>query len=158
MDAHTRLTLLLARLLITDAESWTTGALARDRADRPVPALDPTATRWCPRGAVYLIVNGDIEAFERAVGALEASCRTLYGSPLRSVNDASSPFAHQAVLGAFDHAVDALALARAAHSLIGRPMPPDVDILGLRGRGRRRAPATARHGSERSGGAGPAPR
>jgi hypothetical protein len=132
MDGYTTLTLLLARLLITDPDCWTSGVLARDEDGRPVSPLDEAATSWCPRGAVYRVVGGDIQAYRRASRALERSARMLYGAKLRAVNDSASPFAHQSILGAFDHAVDAVALARRALTLAGRPLSPGTDVLGLR--------------------------
>lgn len=107
MDDHTRLMLLLARTLIADQRCWTRGVLARDRNGRAVPALDETAVCWCAHGAIFLIARGDIEIFQRVVAAVSASCRVLYATSLRAVNDSPSPFAHAAVLGAFDHAIQA---------------------------------------------------
>ena len=156
MDGHTKLTLLLARLLVTDRASWTSGVLARDPGGRPVPALDESAVSWCARGAIYCVVGGDLEAFWRAVKALDASSRALYGEPIRSVNDGGSPFAHEAVLGAFDHAVDALALARHALSLAGHPIPPGTDVLGLREPRRGRATRPSAPTGERRRGPRPA--
>jgi hypothetical protein len=156
MDGHTRLTLLLARLLVTDPASWTSGVLARDPDGRPVPALDESAASWCARGAIYRVVDGDPEAFRRAARALDASSRALYGEPIRSVNDSGSPFAHEAVLGAFDHAVDALALARHVLSLAGRPLPPGTDVLGLREPKRGRATRPSAPTGERGRGPRPA--
>ena len=156
MDGHTKLTLLLARLMVTDPATWTSGALARDQEGRPVSALDESAASWCPRGAIYRVVGGDLEAFRRAAEALDVSSRALYGEPVGSVNDGGSPFAHEAVLGAFDHAVDALALARHVLSLAGRPLPPGTDVLGLRGPTRGRAVRPSAPAGERRRGPRPA--
>jgi hypothetical protein len=106
MNDLTRLILLFARTLISDRGCWTSGVLARDRFGRPVSALDEAAMSWCALGAVYRIADGDVEVFQRASDALEASARALYGVGIRAVNDSPSPFAHLAVLGAFDRAID----------------------------------------------------
>jgi hypothetical protein len=106
MDDLTRLTLLFARTLVSDRCCWTGGALARDRLGRPVSALDEAAMSWCALGAVYRIADGDVEVFQRASDALDASARALYGVGIRAVNDSPSPFAHQAVLGTVDQAID----------------------------------------------------
>lgn len=144
MDGHTRLTLLLARLLITDPDCWTAGALARDPNGRPVSPLDEMAASWCGRGAVYRVVGGDIRAYWRAIRVLEASSRALYGAPIRSVNDGPSTFAHGSVLGAFDHAVDALGLARQAYELATSPPDESMDVLQLLGLSSR----STRHGAD----------
>ena len=107
MDDHTRLMLLLTRTLIADRRYWTRDVLARDRDGRAVPALDETAVCWCAHGAIYLIARGDIDVYRRVVAAVSTSCRVLYDTSLRAVNDSPSPFAHAAVLGAFDHAIQA---------------------------------------------------
>ena len=133
MDGHTRLTLLFARLLITDPDCWAAGVLARDPNGRPVSPLEETAKSWCARGAVYRVVGGDIRAYWRAIRVLERSSRALYGARIRSVNDGPSAFAHGSVLGAFDHAVDALGLARQAHELATRPPQERMDVLQLLG-------------------------
>lgn len=129
MDDLTRPTLLVARTLLSDRRCWTQGVLARDRQGRPVSALDPTAVSWCALGAVYRIADGDIAMFRRASAALEAVARALYGVGIRTLNDAPSPFAYRAVLGAFDHAID--------RPLEARSGPPDL----LGGRGLTGAPA-----------------
>lgn len=108
MNDLTRLILLFARTLISDRCCWTSGVLARDRFGRPVSGLDDVAMSWCALGAVYRIADGDVEVFQRASDALDASARALYGVGIRAVNDSPSPFAHLAVLGAFDHAIDGL--------------------------------------------------
>jgi hypothetical protein len=113
MNAYTQLTLLLARALITDRFRWTSGALARDSYGRVVSPLDDDAVSWCALGAVYRTVGGDLEAFTRVVDTLDEACRALYGTSIRAVNDSPSPFAHCAVLSAFDAAVDEAARASA---------------------------------------------
>lgn len=133
MDGHTRLTLLLARVLISDPDCWTASVLARDQTGCPVSPLDESAMAWCARGAVYRVVGGDIEAFERAVQALDEASRTLYGVPICTVNDGPPVFAHEAVLGAFDHAVDALGLARQAYALATSPSDKSRDVLEILG-------------------------
>ena len=134
MDGHTRLTLLLARVLISHPDCWTTGVLARDRTGCPVSALDDSAAAWCARGAVYRVVGGDLEAFERAVRALEEASRALYSVSIRAVNDGPPAFAHEAVLGAFDRAVDALGPARPALALATRSPDEDADVRRIPGR------------------------
>ena len=106
MNDLNRLILLFARTLISDRGCWTSGVLARDRLGRPVSGLDEAAMSWCALGAVYRIADGDVEVFQRASDALDASARALYGVGIRAVNDSPSPFAHLAVLGAFDRAID----------------------------------------------------
>jgi hypothetical protein len=133
MDGHTRLTLLLARVLISDPDCWTAGVLARDQTGCPVSPLDESATAWCARGTVYRVVGGDVEAFERAVQALDEASHALYGVPICTVNDGPPVFAHEAVLGAFDHAVDALGLARQAQILATSPTSEGVDVLQVLG-------------------------
>jgi hypothetical protein len=44
MDSYTRLTRLLARVLISDPDCWTSGVLARDVTGRPVSSPDDAAT------------------------------------------------------------------------------------------------------------------
>ena len=133
MDGHTRLTLLLARLLITDPGCWTAGVLARDPNGCPVSPLDDAARSWCARVAVYRIVGGDIQAYRRAVRALEEACQALYGASISGVNDGPPMFAHAAVLAAFDHAVDALGLARRAYDLTTRQPDNGADVLQILG-------------------------
>jgi hypothetical protein len=133
MDGHTRLTLLLARILISESDSWTSGVLARDRTGCPVSPLDDSAVSWCARGAVYRVVGGDIGAFQRAIRVLEESSQALYGTSIRAVNDGPAAFAHASVLGAFDHAVDALGLARQARELAMCPPDKSVDVLQMLG-------------------------
>ena len=133
MDGHTRLTLLLARILISVPTCWTVGVLARERSGFPVSPLDDAAASWCARGAVYRIVGGDVQAYRRAIRDLEASSRALYGASIRTVNDSPSPFAHASVLGAFDHAVDALGLARRPCSLAASPSNDGVNVLHMLG-------------------------
>jgi hypothetical protein len=133
MDGHTRLTLLLARVLISDPHCWTAGVLARDRTGCPVAPLDDSAVAWCARGAVYRVVSGDVEAFQRAVRSLGEASQALYGTSIRAVNDGPSAFAHAAVLGAFDHAVDALGLARQAYALPVSPSDERMDVLEILG-------------------------
>ena len=106
MDDLTRLILLFARTLISDRACWARGALARDQRGKPVPALDDAATSWCALGAIFRMANGNLEVFRCASDALEHATRGLYGVGIRAVNDSASPFAHPAVLGAFDHAID----------------------------------------------------
>jgi hypothetical protein len=128
MDGYTRLTLLLARVLISDPDCRTSGVLARDVAGRPVSPLDDAANSWCARGAVHRIVGGDIQAYRRAERALEDVCQALYGASISWVNDGPPMFAHAAVLGAFDHAIDALGLVRRAHSLRVRLPDDGADV------------------------------
>lgn len=143
MDGHTKLTLLLARVLISDPGCWTAGVLARDRASRPVSPLDDKAVSWCARGAIYRVVGGDVEAFRRAIRVLEDASLALYGASMCAVNDGPSAFAHEAVLSAFDQAVDALALAGRVFGLATSPSDKSLDvleILGLASSPARRAP------------------
>jgi hypothetical protein len=142
MDGHTRLTLLLARVLISGPDCWTTDVLARDRTGCPVSPLDDSAVSWCARGAVYRVVGGDIGAFQSAIRVLEESSQALYGASICAVNDGPPAFAHASVLGAFDHAVDAPRLARHAYELATCPPEKSVDvlqILGLTSRSSRQA-------------------
>ena len=133
MDSHTRLTLLLARVLITDPHCWTVGVLARSRIGGPVSPLDDSAVAWCARGAVYRVVGGDVEAFQRAVRYLDRASQALYGTSICAVNDGPSALAHAAVLGAFDHAVDELGLARPAYALAASSSDENLDALEILG-------------------------
>lgn len=144
MDGHARLTLLLARVLISDPRCWTAGVLARDRTGCPDSPLDDSAVAWCARGAVYRVVGGDVEAFQRAVRALDEASQLLYGTSICAVNDGPPAFARAAVLGAFDHAVDALGLAGKAHASAASPSDENMDVLEILGLSSRFARQTAR--------------
>jgi hypothetical protein len=98
-----------------------------------VSPLDDSAAAWCARGAVYRVVGGDIPEFWRAVRALEQASQALYGASICAVNEGPPAFAHEAVLGAFDHAVDALGLARQAYALATSPSDKRADVLGILG-------------------------
>lgn len=153
MDGYTRLTLLLARVLITDPDCWTSGVLARDRTGRPVSPLDDAAASWCAQGALYRVVGGDIQAYRRAIRVLEQSSQVLYKVSIRRVNDGPIHFAHASVLGAFDHAVDALGLASRAYDLATYPSSDSMDgpqMLGLTSRSAWQAPAVDLIDVERS--------
>lgn len=76
-----RATLLAAYHLLDKKSTWTRGALARDKARRPVVPTDATAIRWDATGAL-LKVNGPnrISAATLLDSACHqlASCDTLY--------------------------------------------------------------------------------
>lgn len=102
--------LKLARKTITAPSCWTKGKYARDAADRPVQASDPSACQWCASGALYratsITMSRELDRFAAETALREA----VPGGQLVAFNDIST-VTHAEVLDVFDRAIAKLETA-----------------------------------------------
>ncbi len=96
--------LIEARRLIEKPENWLQRTYARDTDGTPVPDTDPSACRFCSKGALYAAAfrnRVDEDEEDKASKALDAA---VGGRPFVKFNDTHT---HAEVLAAFDRAIEA---------------------------------------------------
>lgn len=101
--------LLAAKGLIAKPENWTTGRFAANVADYTVLETDPSACKFCARGAINHVVGGwDSNEGVIAADALYRAANTIApeppedGHPIFYIND---QLGHEAVMKMFDAAI-----------------------------------------------------
>ena len=90
-----------ARKVVSKPAQWTKKELARDVDGLQVEPRSPRATCWCPRGAVYKVLDGDTARFVWIVSLLGR--QTWQGSILRANDNRRTK--HADVLRWFDRAI-----------------------------------------------------
>lgn len=97
-----------AKALISNPESWTQGAFARDKRGRNVECLSYEACCWCAIGSVLRISDSVACDSHEALSFLNIAAAVLvdYAAERRSAAQFNDLHNHQEVLNLFDTAID----------------------------------------------------
>lgn len=117
MTDDTLLTLMAARMLISDEESWTQNAPARNKFGRDVVSFSEQACSWCADGAVRAVLHeASFSELRKHASVLRELDITING-PLHTrgiwaswsvVTKFNDSHIHAEVLDAFDATIERL--------------------------------------------------